>query len=110
MENIIISTFVRLLRLDGQHRSAHAGGGGSKGRGDRQCFSVLLSLKFDETLRPFSIYVRFARAGEAFIVFDARHARVSRFSKPARAKRLQWKPAFREELHILRASIKLYTH
>jgi hypothetical protein len=34
-------------------------------------------------LRPFSINVRFARAGEAFIVFDARHARVSRFSKPA---------------------------
>ena len=46
--------------------------------------------------RPFAIIVRFARAGEAFIVFDARHARVSRFSKPAppaRAKRLQWKPA-----------------
>jgi hypothetical protein len=41
--------------------------------------------------------VRFARAGEAFIVFDARHARVSRFSEPAppaRAKRLQWKSAF----------------
>jgi hypothetical protein len=29
------------------------------------------------------INVRFARAGEAFIVFEARHARVSRFSKPA---------------------------
>jgi hypothetical protein len=44
----------------------------------------------------FAINVRFARAGEAFIVFDARHARVSRFSKPAppaRAKRLQWKMA-----------------
>ena len=44
------------------------------------------------TLRPFSINVRFARAGEAFIVMDSRHARVSRFSKPAppaRAKRLQ---------------------
>ena len=27
-------------------------------------------------LRPFSINVRFARAGEASIVFDARHARV----------------------------------
>jgi hypothetical protein len=26
---------------------------------------------------------RFARAGGAFIVFEARHARVSRFSKPA---------------------------
>jgi hypothetical protein len=40
---------------------------------------------------------RFARAGGAFIVFEARHARVSRFSKPAppaRAKRLQWKIAF----------------
>ena len=28
-------------------------------------------------------YSRFARAGGAFIVFEARHARVSRFSKPA---------------------------
>jgi hypothetical protein len=49
-------------------------------------------------LRTFSINVRFARAGEAFIVFDAGHARVSRFSKPAppaREKRLQWKIAFR---------------
>jgi hypothetical protein len=36
-------------------------------------------------LRPFSINVRFARAGEAFIVFDARHARVSVFSKPVRS-------------------------
>jgi hypothetical protein len=46
----------------------------------------------------FHINVRFARAGEAFIVLDARHARVSRFSKPAppaRAKRLQWEPAFK---------------
>jgi hypothetical protein len=51
----------------------------------------------EAALRPFSINVRFARAGEAFIVFDTRHARVSRFSKPAppaRAKRLQWKIAF----------------
>ena len=38
------------------------------------------------TLRPFSINVRFARAGEAFIVFDDRHARVSKFSKPATAR------------------------
>jgi hypothetical protein len=45
-------------------------------------------------LRPFTINVRFARAGEAFIVFEARHARVSRFSKPA-PKRLQWKIAFK---------------
>jgi hypothetical protein len=38
------------------------------------------------------INVRSARGGEAFIVFDARHARVTRFSKPAppaRAKRLR---------------------
>ena len=34
------------------------------------------------TLRPFSINVRFARADEAFIAMDSRHARVSRFSKP----------------------------
>ena len=49
-------------------------------------------------LRAFPINVRFARAGEAFILFEARHARVSRFSKPtqpARAKRLQWIIAFR---------------
>jgi hypothetical protein len=54
-------------------------------------------LPWKIALRPFSINVHFARAGEAFIVFDARHARVSRFSKPAppaRAKRLQWKLAF----------------
>ena len=53
---------------------------------------VLLGLK------AVSINVRFVRAGEALIVFDARHARVSRFSKlapPARAKRLQWKPALK---------------
>jgi hypothetical protein len=46
----------------------------------------------------FHINVRFAHAGEAFVVLDARHARVSRFSKPAppaRAKRLQWEPAFK---------------
>ena len=50
-------------------------------------------------LRPFSINVRFARAGGTFIVMDSRHARVSRFSKPAppaRAKLLQWKTAFIE--------------
>jgi hypothetical protein len=50
-----------------------------------------------------SINVRFARAGEAFIVFDARHARMSRFSKPAppaRAKRLQWKPALNKNQYI----------
>jgi hypothetical protein len=49
-------------------------------------------------LKAVSIDVRFARAGEAFIVFDGRHARESRFSKPAppaRAKRLQWKSTFR---------------
>ena len=48
-------------------------------------------------LRPCSINVHFACTGEALIVVDARHARVSRFSKPAppaRAKRLQWKIAF----------------
>jgi hypothetical protein len=57
---------------------------------------------FLRPLRPFAINVRFARAGEAFIVFDARHARVSRFSKPvppARAKRLQWKPALKPAAH-----------
>ena len=40
---------------------------------------------------------RFARAGGACIVFETRHARLSRFSKvapPARAKRPQWKIAF----------------
>ena len=49
------------------------------------------------------INVRSARAGKAFIVFDARHARVSRFSKPAppaRAKRPQWKPALIFNIYI----------
>jgi hypothetical protein len=44
-------------------------------------------------LKAVSINVRFTRAGEAFIVFDARHDRVSRFSKldpPVTAKRLQF--------------------
>ena len=39
---------------------------------------------------------RFARAGGAYIVFETRHVRLSRFSKvapPARAKRAQWKIA-----------------
>jgi hypothetical protein len=56
-------------------------------------------LQWKWHLRPFSINVRFARAGEAFIVLDTRQARVSRFSKsapPARAKRLQWKIALRQ--------------
>ncbi len=52
-------------------------------------FSSMISQRLG-SLRPFPINVRFARAGEAFIVMDSRHARVSRFSKPAppaRAKR-----------------------
>ena len=60
-------------------------------------------------LRPFTINVHFARAGEAFIVFDARHARVSRFSKPAppaRAKRLQWKPAFIRQISVATNAIQ----
>jgi hypothetical protein len=50
-------------------------------------------------LRPFPL--TFALPALS-IVFDARHARVSRFSKPAppaRAKRLQWKPAFKAWSH-----------
>jgi hypothetical protein len=66
-----------------------------------------MALKLE--LRPFAINVRFARAGEAFIVFEARHARVSRFSKPAppaRAKRLQWKNAFRRTTKLLQLATK----
>jgi hypothetical protein len=56
------------------------------------------AIAMENGLKAVFINVRFARAGEAFIVFGAGHARVSRFSKPAppaRAKRLQWKPAFK---------------
>ena len=42
-----------------------------------------IAMKIVCNERPFSINVRFACAGEAFIVMDSRHARVSRFSKPA---------------------------
>jgi hypothetical protein len=45
-------------------------------------------------LMAVAINVRFARACEAFIVFDARVSRFSKPAPPARAKRLQWKPAF----------------
>ena len=58
-------------------------------------------------LKAVSINVRFARAGEAFIVFDTRHARVSRFSKPTppvRAKRLQWKIALKQALDLFQTS------
>jgi hypothetical protein len=42
VENIIISTFVRLLRFDGQHRSAHAGGGGFKGEATANVFQFYI--------------------------------------------------------------------
>jgi hypothetical protein len=63
--------------------------------------TVAFSFVSAESLRPFAINVRFASAGEAFIVFDARHARVNIFSKlapPVRAVRLQWKPDFSSTL------------
>ena len=59
----------------------------------------MFSSRIIRDLKAVFINVRFARAGEAFIVLDTRHARVSRFSKsgpPGRAKRLQWKIALKQ--------------
>jgi hypothetical protein len=41
------------------------------------------AIAMENGLKAVFINVRFARAGEAFIVFGAGHARVSIFSKPA---------------------------
>jgi hypothetical protein len=62
-----------------------------------------MALKLE--LRPFPLTF----ALPANIVFEARHARVSRFSKPAppaRAKRLQWKIAFRRTTKLLQLATK----
>ena len=47
-----------------------------------------------------------------FIVMHSRRARVSRFSKPAppaRAKRLQWKTAFKFRINNPQANARLFT-
>jgi hypothetical protein len=66
--------------------------------------------RIEGRIKAVSINVCFAHAGEASIVFYPRHARVSRVSKPAppaRAKRLQWKPAFKLNLFRARTYQKL---
>jgi predicted nicotinamide N-methyase len=60
---------------------------------------VIFGILYNDNVKAVSMKVRCARAGASFIVFDARHARVSRFSKQATAM----KPAFKETVDVPRA-------